>query len=165
MASEGASNNERLLAAARSDNEDLLLEVFNESEERPFDINYQDGLGNTALHIAVENTSYDVIEHILAHENCDVDPINKLDKATPLHLAVMIEVAEVRKDFVESLLEAGADYTIRNKYGETAQDLVKPDDDAVLDLFRQAKAQASISKEDIASDSDDGYDVASDDSE
>jgi len=119
----------------------------------------------TQLYILLENTSYDVIEHILAHENCDVDPINKLDKATPLHLAVMIEVAEVRKDFVESLLEAGADYTIRNKYGETAQDLVKPDDDAVLDLFRQAKAQASISKEDIASDSDDGYDVASDDSE
>ncbi|KAI0962684.1 hypothetical protein AcW1_001450 [Taiwanofungus camphoratus] len=42
--SDGASNNERLLAAARSDNEDLLLEVF---EEGKFDINYKDGLGNT----------------------------------------------------------------------------------------------------------------------
>lgn len=31
---------ERLLAAARSDNEDLLLEVF---EEGKFDINYKDG--------------------------------------------------------------------------------------------------------------------------
>jgi len=165
MASDGASNNERLLAAARTDNEDLLMEVFDESEERPFDINYQDGLGNTALHIAVENTSSDVLEHILAHENCDVDPINKLDKVTPLHLAVTIEDAELRKNFVESLLDAGADFTIRNKYGDTAQDLVKPDDTAVLDLFRQAQAQASISRDDIASDDDDGYDVASDGSE
>jgi len=40
----GASNNERLLAAARADNEDLLLEVFQQGD---FNINCQDGLGNT----------------------------------------------------------------------------------------------------------------------
>lgn len=32
---------ERLLAAAKADNEDLLLDVFGDS--KPFDINYQDG--------------------------------------------------------------------------------------------------------------------------
>lgn len=32
---------ERLLAAARSDNEDELLRIFNDPE--PFEINYQDG--------------------------------------------------------------------------------------------------------------------------
>lgn len=35
------STDERLLAAARADNEDLLLEVF---EQGGFDINFQDGL-------------------------------------------------------------------------------------------------------------------------
>lgn len=55
--------------------------------------------------------SIDVMEHILCHENCDVDPVNKLYGATPLHLAVATENPEDRKIIVESLLEAGADYT------------------------------------------------------
>jgi len=46
---DGCVPDERLLAAAREDNEELLLEVFDEGK---FDINYQDGLGNTALHYA-----------------------------------------------------------------------------------------------------------------
>jgi len=52
-----------------------------------------------------------VLEHILTHENCDVDPINKLDKATPLHLAVTIEYQKAKEYFVASLLDAGADVT------------------------------------------------------
>jgi len=56
------------------------------------------------------HTSYDVLEYILSHEECDVDPINRLDRTTPLHLAVVIEDPKVRKDFVESLLDAGADH-------------------------------------------------------
>lgn len=38
------STDERLLAAARSDSEEILLEVF---EQGNFDINFKDGLGNT----------------------------------------------------------------------------------------------------------------------
>lgn len=52
-----------------------------------------------------------VLEHILSHDECDVDPINRLEKATPLHLALRIEDEETRKSVVESLLEAGADTT------------------------------------------------------
>ena len=52
-----------------------------------------------------------MLEHILSYEQCDVDPINKLDKATPLHLAVATEDQEFREDLVESLLDAGADFT------------------------------------------------------
>lgn len=52
-----------------------------------------------------------MLEHILSHEECDVDPVNRLEKATPLHLAVATEDPEVRVYLVESLLEAGADYT------------------------------------------------------
>jgi len=48
--SDGASVKERLLAAARFDNEDLLLEVFKEGN---FDINCFDALGNTPLHLAI----------------------------------------------------------------------------------------------------------------
>ncbi|KZT27502.1 ankyrin [Neolentinus lepideus HHB14362 ss-1] len=145
----GASNNERLLAAARDDNEDMLLEVF---DEGGFDINFQDGLGNTALHYAASHASFDVLEHILSHEDCDVDPVNRLEKATPLHLAVRIEDPEVRKAVVESLLEAGADVTIKDKNGDTVADLLNPGDTEIKTLIRKAQAQNSVSRDDIASD-------------
>ncbi|TFK56421.1 ankyrin [Heliocybe sulcata] len=145
----GASNNERLLAAARDDNEEMLLEVF---EEGGFDINFQDGLGNTALHYAASNASFDVLEHILSHEDCDVDPANRLEKATPLHLAVRIDDPEAKKAVIESLLEAGADVTIKDKNGDTVVDLLKPEDVEIKALIRKAQAQNSVSRDDIASD-------------
>lgn len=52
-----------------------------------------------------------MLEHILSHEECDVDPVNRLEKATPLHLALRIQDKETRTSAVESLLEAGADTT------------------------------------------------------
>jgi len=59
--------------------------------------------------------SLDVLEHILSHEDCDVDPINRLGE-TPLHLAISsTEIDEddggLREEVVESLLDAGADVT------------------------------------------------------
>ena len=50
-----------------------------------------------------------MLEHILSHEDCDVDPINRIDKVTPLHLAVQIEHTELRLYIFDSLLDAGAD--------------------------------------------------------
>ncbi|KAJ7292622.1 ankyrin repeat-containing domain protein [Mycena rebaudengoi] len=148
----GADNNERLLAAARADNEEMLLEVF---EQGGFDINCQDGLGNTALHNAVSHGSTDVLEHILSHEECDVDPINRTEKATPLHLAVRLEDLELRKHIVESLLDAGADTRYLR---HIAIDLVSNslDDVDIRALIRKSQAQASVSHDDVASDDEDG---------
>ncbi|THV01890.1 ankyrin [Dendrothele bispora CBS 962.96] len=148
----GANNNQRLLAAAREDNEDLLLEIF--SQEDSFDINFQDGLGNTALHYAVSHTSPTVLEHILSHDSCDVDPINLIERQTPLHLAVKISNPEARAHFVDSLLEAGADTTIKDKYGERAVDLVPDGDDTTKQLFRKQVAVSMIGNDDFASDDD-----------
>ncbi|THH13493.1 hypothetical protein EW146_g6722 [Bondarzewia mesenterica] len=142
---------ERLLAAARQDNEEMLLEVF---EQGGFDINFQDGLGNTALHYAASLGCTDVLEHILSHENCDVDPINRIEKATPLHLAVVIEDDEMRNYVVESLLDAGANTNIKDKNGDTPLDLLSSDDKEVRALIRKAQAQASVSLDDVASDDD-----------
>ena len=49
-----------------------------------------------------------MLEHILSADECDVDPINRLEGATPLHLALKIEDPELRLHIVESLLDAGA---------------------------------------------------------
>lgn len=57
----------------------------------------------------MQNGSTDVLEEILGHDDCDVDPVNRIDKATPLHLAVKLEDEDLRLHIVKSLLEAGAD--------------------------------------------------------
>ncbi|KAJ3752753.1 hypothetical protein EV360DRAFT_88440 [Lentinula raphanica] len=174
---EGANNNQRLLAAAREDNEELLLEVF---EAGGFDINFQDGVGNTGMKVFVlpssrnqlallgstsftyRNGSADVLEHILSHEDCDVDPINRINRATPLHLACQLEDDGMRSYMVESLLDAGADTTIRDKNGELAETFVPPTDVETKALFRKARAQVlTVSQDDIASGSDDEGDIAS----
>ncbi|KAG5729198.1 hypothetical protein E4T56_gene14523 [Termitomyces sp. T112] len=147
----GASNNERLLAAARSDNEDLILDIF---EQGGFDINCVDGLGNTPLHNAVSHGSTDVLEHILSCEGCDVDPVNRMEGATPLHFAVRIEHIALRKHIVESLLEAGADTRIKDKNGEEAVDLLPLEEKEIRGLIRKARALESVSKDDIADDDD-----------
>ncbi|KAI0347936.1 ankyrin [Trametopsis cervina] len=127
----------------------MLLEVF---EEGGYDINFQDGLGNTALHYAASLGNTDVLEHILSQDGCDVDPINRLEGATPLHLALKLEDEELRYYVVESLLEAGADTTIKDKEGDTVLDLVPGDDLKILALIRKSRAQASFSADDVAND-------------
>ena len=62
-----------------------------------------------ALHIAASTPSPIVLEYILAYPECDVDPINRIERATPLHLAARIPDPELRLQVVQSLLEAGAD--------------------------------------------------------
>lgn len=95
------------------------MEVVNGSD--PFDINFQDGLGFSALHYAVQRGSTDwyvllhlscwdvsdvnrpsvnhparSLDHILETDGCDVDLQTRLDKSTPLHLAVQVEDPELR---------------------------------------------------------------------
>ncbi|RDX46823.1 ankyrin [Lentinus brumalis] len=178
MASDGASNNERLIAAARSDNEDMLLEVF---EEGNFDINAQDGKHwyglqelspacqkmvhvipspsrSIALHYAASHGYLEILEHLLEYDGCDVDLQNRIEKATPLHLALQIDDPETRAAVVSSLLEAGADTKIKDKNGETPLDLVPPEDTKLRSLFRKSQAQASIAQSDVANDDDDDED-------
>jgi uncharacterized protein len=122
------------------------------------------------LRPSVMQMSTDVLEHILSEDECDVDPINRVDKATPLHLAIKLEDPEARWHIVESLLDAGADttyefspsllpralltispFSIKDKYGETVLDIVSLEDRRTRDMILKARATASISKDDIAS--------------
>ncbi|KAJ3493363.1 hypothetical protein NMY22_g20219 [Coprinellus aureogranulatus] len=62
---------------------------------------------------------------------------------------------ELRLHVVESLLDAGADTTIKDKNGFTVLDLVSSDDTAVIAAIRKARASNAISSSDIAQDDDD----------
>ncbi|CCA68033.1 hypothetical protein PIIN_01900 [Serendipita indica DSM 11827] len=158
MASEqGASCNERLLAAAKADDVDMLNEVF---EEGDYDINFQDGLGNTALHYAAQYGSVDALDELLTVEGCDVDLQNRIMKQTPLHLACKNSDLDTRHYMVRSLLEAGADTSIKDKHGQRAYDLIPAADNDCRGFIREAEAQAA-QLDDVADDDDD--DVHSDD--
>jgi len=87
------------------------------------------------------------MEQLLSHDKCDVDLQNRIDKDTPLHLALKIEDDEkLKKDTVESLLDAGADTTIKNKYGATAFNSV-PDNSELKKLMVKARAEAALDRD------------------
>ncbi|KIM32316.1 hypothetical protein M408DRAFT_326922 [Serendipita vermifera MAFF 305830] len=165
----GATVHERLLQAAKDNAPSKLEEI---TDEEGFDVNVKDrSTGNTALHYAVQNLAADVFELLLEIDGCDVDPQNNGNantisptfKETPLHFAVRLEDPRARHYFVGNLLEAGADTTIRNSFGQRAYDLIPADDEECRKMIRQAEAEAAQAG-DVASDSDEGdpNDVASD---
>ncbi|ODN76615.1 hypothetical protein L202_05264 [Cryptococcus amylolentus CBS 6039] len=172
--SQGASPNEILLAAAKSDNEGMLNEALEQLE----DVNEPDGLGNTALHYAIQHGSSDILETLLDHDSCNVDIKNRLQGDTPLHIAVRNRFEDqpgLRLYLVGSLLESGADTTLRNRHNEKPADILPPasasadpesDDEKVRSMLRRAQAQASIAQSGDVVDDDDGEvdpdDVASD---
>ncbi|CAE6474147.1 unnamed protein product, partial [Rhizoctonia solani] len=154
---------ELVLSAAKTDNVSLFDEIVEEvTKGKPFDINHQDGLGNTALHYAARHVSISVLDKLLEYEHplnegeggCDVDLQNRIEGYTPLHFAVRIPDADERLAVVESLLDAGADDTIKDKHGQRAIDAVPTDDEDVRRLFRKAQADRRMDQGDIANDSD-----------
>lgn len=76
---------ERLLFAARTDNEEMYQEVI--AHPDTFDVNFQDGLGNTALHYAAGTGATTVLPELL-EEAVDVDLHNRMNGNTPLHEAI-----------------------------------------------------------------------------
>ncbi|KAG9057677.1 hypothetical protein FS842_004854 [Serendipita sp. 407] len=118
-----------------------------------------------ALHYAVQYGSTEVLELLLNVEGCDVDIQNRLTKSTPLHLAVKLFDLDTRHYIVQSLLEAGADFMVRNKHGQLPKELVPEGDSDCKKFIRDAEAERAQA-DDVASDSDDDAvgsdDVASD---
>lgn len=102
-------SDEQLLYAAKTDSSELLQSILTGHPPEEFNINIQDGLGNTPLHYAVSTPSPTVLEELLDFEGTDVDLVNRLEGATPLHLAVKLSSEEARYGVVEMLLDAGAD--------------------------------------------------------
>jgi len=68
------------------------------------------------LRSRAEHGSSEVLCELLEHEGCDVDYINRLEGATPLHLAVKIKQRELRAFIVDCLLDAGANMSYVRVY-------------------------------------------------
>lgn len=157
---QGATENEQLIGAARSNNEALLeslLKGKNAAEISELVNNLRDPIGNTLLHLAASNGAYDVIDLLLDQEGVEIDPINRLQGNTPLHCAVDYAVGEpeVGVAVVELLIEAGADPMPKNVRGKRAIDLAAGNINLVQ-ILRGAMYAADMQSEVGGADGGDG---------
>ncbi|PWN43673.1 ankyrin [Ceraceosorus guamensis] len=154
----GANADEQLRHAARTDSVELYDQAL--ATESGVDFSSADGLGNTALHLAVTNQSTQVLERLL-EEEVDVDLPNRKGD-TPLHLAVAGEPGEARVWIVEQLLECGADPREVNKDGDKPAEIVaegnSEEGQSIKALLREAEGKVNISNDDIADEDDDDDD-------
>ncbi|KAI9304695.1 ankyrin repeat-containing domain protein [Cunninghamella echinulata] len=157
MADEGASNNERLLAACRNDQEDVLEEIL---ESENYDIHFTDGAGNTAAHLAAKYGSLGCLEYLVNLDDIDLNIKNLLEGNTPLHYAVEYQNKdeELSYSMVDILLQGGSDVKIENRNKMTPAMLVNPKNDELKKLLTQASAAYEVDDADIANDDEYGSD-------
>jgi ankyrin repeat protein len=86
----------------------------------PHDKDYRDGLGGTALHVAIFSNSRNNLEVIklLLENGFDVNAISRYNGYTPLHYCVWIN----NLDAARLLISYRADRNIRDNNGQTPQE-------------------------------------------
>lgn len=88
---------EQLLFAARTDNLELFQTLVqsssSSSSKQTVDVNVTDAFGLTPLHLAVKYQSTEVLPELL-EEEVDVDPQERQNGDTPLHLAARLHDAD-----------------------------------------------------------------------
>ena len=118
---EGASPKEQLIEACRRNNTSLLQEVFsspplasNAASIAQFLNSTTDALGSSALHVAAQYGSYEILDLILDQEGVEIDGQERREGDTCLHKAARFssgskEDWEQGKAVVEILIDAGCD--------------------------------------------------------
>ncbi|KAJ5208238.1 hypothetical protein N7449_002617 [Penicillium cf. viridicatum] len=133
MADEGASPRELVVEACRRDQPHLIEQVLNDMEEKTneqvahFFNELTDSMGNHALHICAQYGSYDTMDALFDIQFFECDPLTRLDKDTPLHIAVRYandKDAELGEAMIKMMCEAGCDPRVRNKHGQKPAELV-----------------------------------------
>ena len=118
----GATPRELLIEACRRNNTSLLSELLaskslssNAASIAKFLNTTTDALGASALHIAAQYGSYEVLDIILDQEGVEIDHQEKRDGDTPLHKSVRYSNEQSRSDrehgkaVVDILVDAGCD--------------------------------------------------------
>ncbi|KAJ5944811.1 hypothetical protein N7516_004979 [Penicillium verrucosum] len=133
MADEGASPRELVVEACRRDQPHLIEQVLNEMEEKTneqvahFFNELTDSMGNHALHVCAQYGSYDTMDALFDIQFFECDPLTRLDKDTPLHIAVRYandKDAELGEAMIKMMCEAGCDPRVRNMHGQKPAELV-----------------------------------------
>ncbi|KAL8833912.1 MAG: hypothetical protein Q9170_004016 [Blastenia crenularia] len=174
MSDEGATPREIVLEACRRNNTSLLSEVLSSipSAEKIADLlnNARDGIGNHCLHIAASYGSF--LDHLLDQEDLEVDPLDRLERDTPLHKAVRFinSLSPSERDsghpVAELLIDAGADPRIRNKARLKPVELVDPRNTELRDMLQRAEYSMTVGDDVVVRDGDeDGPTGSASDSE
>ncbi|KAJ0419098.1 hypothetical protein BJY00DRAFT_286769 [Aspergillus carlsbadensis] len=133
MSDEGASPREIIVEACRRDQPHLIEQVLNSLEGKSneevaeFFNGVTDSMGNHALHICAQYGSYETMDHLFDIQFFECDPLTRLDNDTPLHVAVRFaneKDAELGKEMIEMMCDAGCDPRVRNKHNQKPADLV-----------------------------------------
>ncbi|KAI4138399.1 MAG: hypothetical protein L6R39_006809 [Caloplaca ligustica] len=164
MSDEGATPRELVLEACRRNNTSLLSEVLTSlsNPEKIADLlnNAKDGVGNHCLHIAASHGSYDVLDTLLDQENLEVDPLDRLERDTPLHKAVRFINSLAPSDWpsahsiADLLIDAGADPRIRNKAKLKPVELVDPKNTELRSVLQKAEYSMTVGDDIVVRDGD-----------
>ncbi|KAL8720611.1 MAG: hypothetical protein Q9225_002547 [Loekoesia sp. 1 TL-2023] len=165
QSSQGATPRELVLEACRRNNTSLLSEVLTSlgSPEKIADLlnNAKDGIGNHCLHLAASYGNYEVLDTLLDQENLEVDPLDRLERDTPLHKAVRFinSLSPSERDsghlIAELLIDAGADPRIRNKGKLKPVELVDPRNPELRDLLQKAEYSMTVGDDVVVRDGED----------
>jgi ankyrin repeat protein len=119
-----------LMFAARSKSPNIVHYLL----QRGVNPNLQQSVGFSALHLAVQENCLEVCQHLLKHK-ANPSICGGLQSLTPLHIASHKSF----KDICCVLIEAGADYTLRDKDGDTPLSLTE--DEEIKELITNASGQ------------------------
>ncbi|KAL8728739.1 MAG: hypothetical protein Q9181_005240 [Wetmoreana brouardii] len=165
MIYQGATPRELVLEACRRNNTNLLSEVLTslKTSEKIADLlnNAKDGVGNHCLHVAASYGSYEVLDTLLDQENLEVDPLDRLERDTPLHKAVRFINSLSPSDWAsassiaELLIDAGADPRIRNKAKLKPLELVDSKNKELRNTLQKAEYAMTVG-DDVVLDQDEG---------
>ncbi|KAL8960946.1 MAG: hypothetical protein Q9193_002434 [Seirophora villosa] len=172
MSDEGATPRELVLEACRRNNTSLLSEVLTSlrTPERIADLlnNAKDGVGNHCLHLAASYGSYEVLDTLLDQENLEVDPLDRLERDTPLHKAVRFINSlpasqwDAAHSIADLLIDAGADPRIRNKAKLKPMDLVDPKNAELRNVLQKAEYSMTVGDDVVVRDAEGPTGSASD---
>ncbi|KAI4115892.1 MAG: hypothetical protein LQ345_003598 [Seirophora villosa] len=172
MSDEGATPRELVLEACRRNNTSLLSEVLTSlrTPERIADLlnNAKDGVGNHCLHLAASYGSYEVLDTLLDQENLEVDPLDRLERDTPLHKAVRFINSlpasqwDAAHSIADLLIDAGADPRIRNKAKLRPMDLVDPKNADLRNVLQKAEYSMTVGDDVVVRDAEGPTGSASD---
>lgn len=152
---DGASVTEQLIGCARSNNETLMASILEgkPSEEVAKIINTTvDPVGSGLLHLAAHHGALEVLDFMLDQEGVEIDPVDRLQRDTPLHRAVEFARgpgnADAGKQIVELLIECGAQPDPRNSSGKRPIDLASQSGlTGIVNSLRGAQYAAELARE------------------
>ena len=157
---ESATANQQLIGAAQQDS----LELLDIALKRKAQVNYIDGVKNTALHYACQCGSPLVLEQLLLKMPENLVYIKNVQGNTPLHLALDSKCSdELKLKLVALLLKHNPLILTRNKDGMTCVDLASGELKEILQRHadnnqrspKKKKKNNFIDRKDVDVDDDD----------